>query len=53
MGENRNRQEWAYFLFGVWFLCVGRGVILRGGGGVEGKLWFSSAGWTLKAADLG
>ena len=26
------RQEWACFVFGVWFLCMWRGVFLIGGG---------------------
>ena len=48
MGENRNRQEWAYFLFGVWVLCVGRGGVDGGIGSVKnvnGFFWIGFFGW--------
>jgi len=38
------RQEWAYFSFGVWFLCVGRGVFLMDGA----CFWSGSGGFRVE-----
>ncbi|HJJ29486.1 MAG TPA: hypothetical protein O0W87_00600, partial [Methanocorpusculum sp.] len=38
------RQDWAYFLFGVWFLLLGRGVFLMG----EWWFWSGNGGFRVE-----